>query len=218
METLVLAADEAGAVARALDLLRRGEVVALPTDTVYGIAADGFNPAAIDKLYAAKDRPAQKAIPLLLAAVADMDQVGVNIPETARRLAKAFFPGGLTLVIPARESVPAILRAEGDTVAVRVPNHALVRALVRALGHPLAATSANLSGGANPMTAQDVLAQLGGRIPLILDGGATPGNVPSTVLDCTVEPIRVIRVGAIPLSEIERVLGQRLETRDQRLG
>lgn len=210
MHTRVLAADDPAARAEALDLLRRGEVIALPTDTVYGVAADGFNADAIEKLYLVKDRPAQKAIPLLLGSAEEMELVAREIPSSARQLADAFFPGGLTLVLPALQAVPTILRAEGDTVAVRVPDHELVRHLAGALGRPLAATSANLSGGANPMTAEEVLAQLGGRLPLILDGGSTPGAVPSTVLDCTVDPPRVIREGALPVERVEQVLGRRL--------
>jgi L-threonylcarbamoyladenylate synthase len=211
MKTEVIAVDAPHAREHALELLQRGEVLALPTDTVYGVAADGFNADAIEKLFKAKLRPRDKAIPLLLADADDVEKVALEISDTARILAAKFWPGALTLVVRARENVPPILRAEGDTVAVRVPDYALVRDLARELGHPLAATSANLSGGANPMTAREAQAQLDGRILLILDGGATRGELASTVLDCTVTPPRVLRAGALSVGKIEDGLGIKLE-------
>ncbi len=206
MQTEILAVENSNAISRALALLQRGEVVAIPTDTVYGIAADGFNADAIEKLFVAKDRPSHKAIMLLIGDYADLEKIATYISPTAQRLAQHFWPGGLTLVVNARNELPANLRAETNTIGVRLPDSDLVRELARALGRPLAATSANRSGGANPRTAQDVLNDLGGRIAMILDGGATRGNVPSTVLDCTVEPPRVLREGAISIAAIEIVL------------
>lgn len=210
MQTRVLPATDLTAQAEALDLLRRGEVVALPTDTVYGIAADSLNADAIEKLFLIKERPSQKAIMLLVGAPDDLERVATNVPESARKLARAFWPGGLTLVVPAKSDLPANLTAETSTIGVRLPNAPLVRELVRQLGRPLAATSANLSGGANPTTAQEVLAQLGGRFPLILDGGASLGALASTVLDCTTDPPRVLRTGALPIQDIENILGRTL--------
>lgn len=210
MQTRVLPANETNAQAEALDLLRRGEVIALPTDTVYGIAADSLQADAIEKLFVIKERPALKAIMLLVGAPDDLERVATNVPESARRLGEAFWPGGLTLVVPAKPDLPANLTAETATIGVRLPNAPLVWELVRQLGRPLAATSANLSGGGNPTTAQEVLAQLGGRFPLILDGGATFGALASTVLDCTTDPPRVLRAGALPIQEIENVLGRKL--------
>ncbi len=206
METQILAADSPGALERALERLRRGEVIAIPTDTVYGVAADGLNPAAIEKLYEAKRRPRDKAIPLLLASEAALDQVAAEIPPGARALAARFWPGALTLVVAAREAVPSVLRAEGRSVAVRVPDHPIPRELARALGRPLAATSANISGGRDPSTAQEVEEQLAGRIALVLDGGPVGTGIPSTVVDLTTVPPRITRVGAIPAEEIERAL------------
>lgn len=210
METIVLKADDGSAMPRALQLLRAGEIVALPTDTVYGIMADGYNADAIEKLFIAKDRPSHKAIQLLIADAADLERVAAHVSAAARQLADTFFPGGLTLVVPARDDLPKNLRADTDAIGVRLPDAPLVRAIARALGRPLAATSANRSGGANPGAAQDVLCDMAGRIALILDGGATPDSVPSTVLDCTVEPPRVLRAGAIAIAEIERALGMTL--------
>ncbi len=210
MRAELLVADQESALVRALALLAQGEVIAIPTDTVYGVAADGLNPMAIGRLYAAKDRPRDKAIPLLLASPEDLGQVAAHLPTGAHLLARRFWPGALTLVVQARSHIPAILRAEGDSVAVRVPDHPTPRELARRLGRPLAATSANISGRSDPSTPQEVLEQLGDRIPLILDGGRVGGGVPSTVIDFSVEPPRVLRVGALPVSELEMTLGMEL--------
>jgi L-threonylcarbamoyladenylate synthase len=207
VKTQILPATDSQAFAHAVRLLRAGKVIAFPTDTVYGVGANGLNEQAIEQLFIVKDRPQNKAIPYLLAKADDMRMVAREIPPAAQMLAQKFWPGGLTLVIPANDRVPRILIAEGDTIAVRVPNHPLTRTLIEELRAPLAATSANLSGGANPATAQDVFAQLNRRLPLILDGGATRGNIPSTVVDVTTNPPTVRRVGVIGIEEIEKVIG-----------
>ena len=210
METIILAATDALARTYAVELLRLGELVALPTDTVYGVAADGFDVRAIEKLFIAKERPTHKAIIYLLACSADLNRIADMISPVVYLLAEKFWPGGLTLVVRAREEVPAILRADGATIGVRVPNTEIVWYLDNELGHPLAVTSANLSGQTNPSNAAQVLEQLGGRIPLILDGGETGSEVASTVLDCTVDPPRVLRAGVVPIQNIEDVLGFKL--------
>lgn len=207
VKTEVMRVGDVGAFERAIELLQRGEVVAVPTDTVYGIAADGLNAEAVEKLYVAKDRPPHKAIVLLIGDYADLENTAKYVSPTAQRLAQHFWPGGLTLVVEAQEGLPANLRAETNTIGVRLPNSEVVRTLARRLGRPLATTSANRSGGANPRSAADVLQDLDGRIALVLDGGMTPGNVASTVLDCIVEPPRVLRAGAIEVAEIEEALG-----------
>jgi L-threonylcarbamoyladenylate synthase len=208
MRTQILPATDTQGFAHAVRLLRAGKVIAFPTDTVYGIGADGFNARAIEQLFVVKERERGKAIPYLLASGDDLKLVARDIPRAARLLAEKFFPGGLTLIVPASARVPKILIAGGDTIAVRVPNHPVTRALIDSLGAPLAATSANISGGANPANAPDVLAQLNGRIPLILDGGATRGPIPSTVVDVTTEIPQVLRVGVISIEEIEKVVGK----------
>jgi L-threonylcarbamoyladenylate synthase len=210
MRTQILPAAETQALAHAVRLLRAGKVIAFPTDTVYGLGAHGFNERAIEQLYVVKERPSEKAIPYLLANAADLKLVAREIPDAARLLAAKFWPGGLTLVVPASARVPKSLIAGGDSIAVRVPNHPTTRALIDAVGAPLAATSANLSGGSDPATALQVMEQLRGRIPFILDGGATRGNTPSTVVDVTTDPPRVLRVGVIAVEEIERVLGRQV--------
>ncbi len=210
MRTQILSANDTEAFGHAVRLLRAGKVIAYPTDTVYGVGASGFNERAIEQLYVVKDRPRDKAIPYLLASVESLKLVAREIPDAARVLAAKFWPGGLTLVVPASPRVPKILTAGGDTIAVRVPNHATTRALIDAVGAPLATTSANLSGAPDPSSAQEALAQLTGRIPLILDAGPTRGNVPSTVVDVTTDPPTVRRVGVIGVEEIERALGRKV--------
>jgi len=206
--TQVLPAADPQAFEQAVQLLRAHRVIAFPTDTVYGVGAHGFSEHAIEQLFVVKTRERGKAIPYLLSDVEHLNLVAREIPDAARLLAAKFWPGALTLVVPASARVPRILIAGGDTVAVRVPNHRITRALIDALGVPLAATSANISGGRDPANAKEVRAQLEGRIPLILDGGATRGNVPSTVVDVTTDPPKILRVGVITVEEIERVVGQ----------
>ncbi len=195
------AETRAASLARAANLLRAGELVAFPTDTVYGVAAVLSDPGAIARLYVAKARPPERPIPILLADPADLERVAARVAERVRRLVERFWPGGLTLIVPKGAAVPVQV-SPGPTVAVRVPDLALARQLIEAVGTPLAATSANLSGGPSPRTAGQVLAQLGGRIAAVLDGGPCPGGVPSTILDCTVEPPRLLREGAIPRAEL----------------
>ena len=205
MNTLIIPADHPEAVERAVEVLQRGGLVAFPTDTVYGVGAQAFDAQAVARLYEAKERPGSKAIPLLLADVADLAAVAEPIPPLAERLAARFWPGPLTLVLRRRAVVPDVVTAGGDGVAVRVPDHRVARALIAALGAPLAASSANRSGQPSPVTAAEVMAQLGGRIDLILDGGQCPGGVPSTVLDLTTRPPAVLRPGPVSAEEIEQV-------------
>jgi L-threonylcarbamoyladenylate synthase len=179
----------------AAQLLLNGKLVAFPTDTVYGLGTLAFDGPTVLKLYVAKDRPPERAIPILIADSADLDRVAMDIPLLAYRLMERFWPGALTLIVPKLPSVPMEVSAS-ETVAVRIPDLELARALMRLTG-PLAVTSANRSAGPNPRTAQEVLAQLDGRIDAILDGGSTPGGVPSTVLDCTQAVPRILRAGAI---------------------
>ncbi|UYN92814.1 MAG: threonylcarbamoyl-AMP synthase [Anaerolineales bacterium] len=200
MSTQVLSASAPNAIATAVDLLQRGGIVAIPTDTVYGIGALLTDAAAIERLYAVKGREHTKSIAVLLAGVEQLPQVAQGASPAALRLAARFWPGALTLVVPRLPSLPSAL-SQTDTVGVRVPNHPLALQLLTASG-PLAVTSANLSGQPDALTAQDVLAQLEGRIDLVLDGGPTPGAVPSTVVDTIASPPRMLRAGPISESEI----------------
>lgn len=205
MQTKVIPMDET-ALELALRLLSAGEAIAFPTDTVYGVGADALNPAAIERLYIAKDRPANKAIPLLLADATQATEVATDWDERAQRLAQEFWPGALTLIVHAREIVPRVVRADGETVAVRVPNQDWLRTLIRRFGRPLATTSANLSGAPDPFSAQEVLPQLEGRIPLIVDGGRTQATRASTIVVVTGAELTILRQGEITRSMLENAL------------
>jgi len=194
------------ALPEAIKLLKGGSLVAFPTDTVYGVAAHAFLPQAVARLYAAKERPRARAIPLLLAKREDLSLVARDIPPIAWPLIDKFWPGGLTLVLFRKATVPEIVSAGGETVAVRVPDHHLAQALIEGTGAPLAATSANLSGRPEAMTADEVYQQLGARIDLILDGGPSPGGIPSTVVDLTVSPPRVLRKGAVAIERLAELI------------
>ena len=204
-KTEIVSSKNPQAIQKALEVLQAGGLVAYPTDTVYGLAADPRNETAIDKIYAAKDRVMTKAIAVLVGEAGQVSMVASALTPSAEKLAARFWPGALTLVVPRRSDLPENLSAY-PTIGVRMPDHPLALALLRAAG-PLATTSANLSGGADTQTAAEVLAQLDGRLDLILDGGACPGGVPSTVVDCTGADVRILRQGAIPAEEIYRITG-----------
>ncbi len=204
METQVVGAGSPDVFASALQILRSGGLVAFPTDTVYGVGSLAFDDEAVRSIYVAKGRSPEKAIPILLGDAADLDKVALTLPASARRLAERFWPGALTLIVRKRPELPEAVSA-ADTVGVRVPDHAVARELLRAAG-PMAVTSANMSGQASPWTASEVLQQLAGRIPLIIDGGRTPGGTPSTVLDCTQDDPVVLRAGPISLENIRAAL------------
>jgi L-threonylcarbamoyladenylate synthase len=205
MKTAILLARDPETQSRALALLQGGGLVAFPTDTVYGLGALAFNAAAVGRIYSAKDRSAGKAISVLIADSSDLAKVTLEVPQDAARLASRFWPGPLTLIVEKHPDLPEVLSA-GLTVGVRIPDHPVARALLRSAG-PMAVTSANLSGQPSPSTAQEVYAQLRGRIALIIDGGKTPGGVPSTVVDCTGTEPRILRPGPVSEDEIRSVFG-----------
>ncbi|MCL5612381.1 MAG: L-threonylcarbamoyladenylate synthase [Chloroflexi bacterium] len=200
MITKILPADSLETIQLALNILQAGGLVAFPTDTVYGVGVLAFNGKAVESIYAAKDRPVEKAIPILIADMDDLTKVASSVPDMAKKFASRFWPGPLTLVIPKLATLPDAVSAT-DAVAVRVPDHQIARALLRAAG-PMAVTSANISGQSNPITADEVFAQLGGRIALIIDGDRTPGGVPSTLVDCTGARPIILREGPISLQEL----------------
>lgn len=204
-ESPLCPAGDPECIALAADILREGGVVAFPTDTVYGLAADARHPDAVAELYIVKRRAPDKAIPILIADEADLRDFVSRVPEPARRLMEAFWPGGLTLILPIAPRVPAII-SPGPGIAVRMPNHPVPLELIRRLGAPLATTSANISGAQSPSTAQEVFEQLGRRVDLILDGGPTPGPIPSTIVDFTTTPPRLVRAGALAAAEIRRLI------------
>jgi L-threonylcarbamoyladenylate synthase len=204
MKTEVLPAADPRAIPRALEILRGGGLVAFPTDTVYGLGALAHDGKAIASIYVAKERPPEKAIPILIGDASDLDKVAADAPDMARRLAARFWPGPVTLVVPKRAGLPRAVSATA-AVGVRVPDHPVARALLHTAG-PMAVTSANRSGGENARRAEEVLAQLNGRIPLVLDGGETPGGVASTVVDCTgAEPV-ILREGPVTTEQIRSAI------------
>jgi L-threonylcarbamoyladenylate synthase len=204
MRTIILPAQQPGALLQALAVLQSGGLVAFPTDTVYGLAALAFNPSAVAQIYQVKDRPAEKALPVLIADPSDLVKVSQAVSPAADRLAACFWPGPLTLIVLKHPDLPKIV-SDLPTVGVRIPDHPLVRLLLRLTG-PMAVTSANLSGQASPSMALEVFAQLGGRIAMILDGGKTPGGVPSTVVDCTGAEARILREGPVSMDQIRSCL------------
>jgi len=204
MKTIMLPVTDKGSIPQALEILKHGGLVAFPTDTVYGVGVFAFDGKAIGNIYIAKNRPVKKAIAILIGGPEDLDKVSKEVPSMATKLAEHFWPGPLTVIVPKRPDLPDEV-SSSSTVGVRVPDHPFARALLAAAG-PMAVTSANISGQTSPKSAEDVRRQLGGRIPLILDGGETPGSVPSTVVDCTgTEPV-ILRDGPIKLKEIQLTL------------
>lgn len=204
MQTEILPPSSDRTIAHALAVLNAGGLVAFPTDTVYGVGALAFDGTAIESIYLAKDRPVEKAIPILISDAKELEKVAMDIPEAAHRLAARFWPGPLTILVPKRSDLPKAVSAT-TTVGVRVPDHETARALLRAAG-PMAVTSANISGAQSPVSAEQVYEQLSGRIPLIIDGGQTPGGVPSTLVDCTIPELKILREGPISLEELRSVL------------
>lgn len=204
MRTEILSADAPNALPRALEILLSGGLVAFPTDTVYGLGALAFDEKAVGSIYNAKERPVEKAIPVLIGDTEDLSKVAGKIPMFAARLIARFWPGPLTVLVPRKPSLPEVVSATA-TVGVRVPDHDVARALLRMAG-PMAVTSANRSSQPSPTTAQEVLDQLDGRIALILDGGRTPGGIPSTLVDCAGEEIRVLREGPISMDELLKAI------------
>jgi L-threonylcarbamoyladenylate synthase len=199
-------------IQKGVEFLKTGGVIAFPTDTVYGVGADAFNSTAVERIRAIKNRPEHRQFPLLIADMDRLTALADPIPEIAWFLAGRFWPGGLTLVLSKRDSVPRYL-ASGPTVAVRVPDHPVCLALIRRLGSPLIGTSANISGRPVALTAQQVRRQLGEKIDLIIDGGRCPGGKESTVVNVTHEPPAILREGLIPSHEIKRTYEEYLEAK-----
>jgi len=203
-DTLMLGAQPED-IRRAVAVLRRGGVVALPTDTVYGLGAHSGMAGAIEKLFQVKERERLKAIPLLIARIEHLAGVAARVPAIAWQLAERFWPGPVTLVVPKAATVLDVLTGGAPSVAVRLPAHELALQLITALGVPLATTSANLSGKPETVTAEEVHEALRGRVRVILDGGRCPGGVASTVVDVTAGPPTILRRGAM-VNEVEAFL------------
>ncbi len=199
--TNLLPADDK-TIRQAAALIRAGELVAFPTETVYGLGANAFDAQAVARIFAAKGRPASDPVIVHVASRAQLAEVTPHVPPLGARLIDAFWPGPLTLVLPRGPRIPSDVSAGLPTVAVRMPAHPVALALIEAAGVPIAAPSANLFGHASPTTAQHVLDDLAGRVALILDGGPTPVGVESSILDLSGERPRLLRPGGVPLEAI----------------
>ncbi len=200
MTTRVVKGTEATAVTEAAAAIAGGELVVLPTDTVYGVGTRATDARAIINLYAAKQRPDEKGIPLLLSDAAEIERVARDIPGAAWPLIERFWPGPLTLILPRRPELPAVL-SNSETIAVRMPDHELTRAVIRQAGGFIAMTSANRSGRDPAQTALEALEELGGVVTVVVDGGPCRGGLASTVLDCTTPELTILRAG--PLSAVD---------------
>jgi L-threonylcarbamoyladenylate synthase len=204
MKTELLKADHPVALRHAVDILNHGGLVVFPTDTVYGLAALPYQSEFVERLYVVKGRNSARAIALLISDPGELAQVSNGPSATAMRLAERFWPGPLTLIVTRNPSLPDVLSPQ-PTIGVRIPDHPVALELLRMTG-PLAVTSANLSGQDNTNTAQEALGQLRGRVDLVIDGGRTPGGIPSTVVDCTGSEPVILREGPISDREIRKVL------------
>lgn len=207
METKIMKPEEELAVITAAIYLTAGELVALPTETVYGLGANGLNPKAVAKIFEAKGRPQDNPLILHIADIGQLDTLCHDIPESAYRLAETFWPGPLTMVLPAKEIVPKCTTAGLPTVAVRCPDCEITRQIIRRAGVPVAAPSANISGKPSTTTAQHVYDDHNGKIPLIIDGGPCRVGVESTIVDLTEQPPRLLRPGGITPEQLTEVLG-----------
>jgi L-threonylcarbamoyladenylate synthase len=196
------------AVKRAVELLRIGEIVALPTETVYGLAANALDAQAVAKIFQIKGRPANNPIIVHVAGNEMAKLCAGNFPPLAEKLSKSFWPGPLTLVLPRAKKIPSNVTAGGETVGIRWPSHPFIQAVIRECGFPLAAPSANLSNQISPTNAEHVQAQLGGKISLIVDGGQSQVGIESTVLDLTVSPPQILRPGMIHAESLAAVCGE----------
>jgi len=207
MNTLMLYAEDAKTASVAAEIIKAGELVAIPTETVYGLGADGLNPEAVAKIFAAKGRPQDNPLILHIADAADIEKFCHSIPESAWALAEKFWPGPLTMVLPARDIVPKCTTAGLPTVAVRCPDCEITRDIIRRTGVPIAAPSANISGKPSTTTAQHVYHDHNGKIPLIVDGGPCRVGVESTIIDLSDEKPRLLRPGGITPHQLAEVVG-----------
>ena len=199
---------EPEAISLAVQAIRRGELVVFPTETVYGLAADALNEFAVRRVFEVKGRYRSLPLPVQVASIADLPKVASEVSETAAKLAEAFWPGPLTLVLPKNESLSALISAGADTVGVRIPDHPVALALLREVGTPIIATSANASGEPPAVEIESALRGLGESAAVVLDAGECRLGQASTVVDVSVSPPRIVRHGAISVAEILKVVEQ----------
>jgi L-threonylcarbamoyladenylate synthase len=201
----VVKADDPQAIALATSVLRQGGLVVFPTDTVYGVGAAVDRPEAVARIYLVKGRPLDRPIPVLISSLDQIERLVTRVDERVRRLAEAFWPGALTIVLPAQDWLPEEIVRDTGAVGLRMPDHPVALAVIEASGGALATTSANRSGEKEACTAEEALEALGDRVELIIDGGRSPGGVPSTVVAVADDSLRILRVGALDPELVERV-------------
>lgn len=204
--TQILPATSRKAIKLARRLLREGDAVAFPTDTVYGLGANAFEPYAVRQIFKVKQRPPDKALPVFIYQIDDLNLVARDVPNEAWNLLQEFWPGALTVVLPKAAALPDAVTGGKNTVAVRIPNHPVSLNLVIQVGRPLAVTSANLSGQPTPATARGVAKQLGKALPLVLDGGPSSSISPSTIIDLSVKPPHLLRLGPLRATVLQEFL------------
>jgi L-threonylcarbamoyladenylate synthase len=197
---------EAEVLRYAASFLSRGSVVAIPTDTFYGLAADPFNLASVDEIYRVKGRPETRALPILVRSLEQAMQLARDVPQNFLRLAQEFWPGALTLVVDAATRLPLKVTANTGKVALRWPKSEVARQLIAEFDGPITGTSANISGFPSCASAVQVMKQLGGRLPLVLDGGETGATLGSTIIEVRGGGWKVVREGGIPVADIEKAL------------
>jgi len=204
MEKDKLPPEVAEQVKKAVAILKKGGVVAFPTDTVYGLGALAENEGAVERIFALKQRPKNMPLPLLVSDMSHLTELAATPGPLARRLASRFWPGGLTLIVPASDKVPKFIGG-GRKVALRIPDDAVALALIRDLGKPIVGTSANLTGRRAAITAAEVKRCFGDKVDLVIDAGRRPGGLESTIIDITGEKARIVREGAVSRAQIEEV-------------
>jgi len=203
-ETRILSTSDPQAIPAACAVIRRSGLIAFPTDTIYGVAAHALDPVGIRAIYAAKQRSDNKALPILIGDLSQLNKLVSHLSDPALRIAEAFWPGALTLILPKDPTLPPEL-SPYPTIGIRMPDLAFTLELLWQTG-PLATTSANISDGQNPISAEDVMEQLEGKIDLILDGGETRGSTASTVVDLTSSDLKILREGPIRLADLQSIL------------
>jgi L-threonylcarbamoyladenylate synthase len=201
-------APDSTAIRYAADFIKRGQVVGVPTDTFYGLAADPFNLAAVEEIYRVKGRPENRALPILVSSIEQAATLTRDVPENFLKLAQKLWPGALTIVVEASHRLPLKVTANKGRVALRWPNSRVACAIIEQVGSPITGTSANISGYPSCSNAQELVQQLGGRLPLILDSGDTGARVSSTIVNLDGEDWKIVRPGQITEDEIEKVLAE----------
>jgi L-threonylcarbamoyladenylate synthase len=198
-------------IREAASVIRSGGLVIFPTETVYGLACNALDPSAVRKVFAAKQRPISAALPIQVGDKSSLAEVADELSGVALRLAERYMPGPITLIVRRNGRIPDVVTAGAETVGVRIPDNRIALALLKEVGGPIVATSANISGCSDPTSADEAVSQIGEHVDIVLDAGQSEHGVASTVVDTTVNPPRVLRKGAISVEDIRQVVGEVIE-------